>query len=73
MRKYVITNINNKIVYIRGYKLMEVIAQCEDLTVYATDVEDVILSTTDNFKVGEYIQGREIFSKVSYCRAMEEM
>ena len=73
MRRYVVTNINGKTVSIIPYQLVDVIRASGDFTLWSTDEEDVVITTTDTFKKGEWVSGTEVYSQANYCVGMKEV
>lgn len=73
MRKYVVLNVNGKNVDVQPYQLVDVIRVSGDLAVWSTDVDGVVITTTDTFKKGEWVSGKEVYSEINYCVGMEEI
>ena len=71
MRKYVIFNRNQDVVYIRPYTITSMVTS-NGINIYTTDVDDVILESEDHFDVGETVFGKEYYSDASWCRGMVE-
>lgn len=73
MRKYVVTNINGKMLGIRPYTLTKVLTTAGNLTMWATDEPDVIITTNDTFTKGERVQGKEVYTERFDCIGFEEL